>query len=64
MFVYPDVRDHQILLYTRLIIVALGVLGYVAGHSFPTSLAMVRFAPPYPFGRGTSGCGSLCSCLT
>lgn len=43
-FVNPDVRDRQILLYTRLIVVALGVLGYVAGNFFPTILAMALWA--------------------
>ena len=43
-FINPQVRDRQILLYTRLIVAALGVLGYVAGNFFPTILAMALWA--------------------
>ena len=43
-FINPDVSDTQVLLYTRLMVVALGVIGYVAGNFFPTILAMALWA--------------------
>lgn len=43
-FVNPAVTDRQVVLYTRLIVVAVGVLGYVAGNFFPTILAMALWA--------------------
>ena len=43
-FVNPGVTDRQILVYTRLIVVGLGVVGYVAGNFFPTILAMALWA--------------------
>ncbi len=43
-FVNPAATDRQMVLYTRLIVVAVGVLGYVAGNFFPTILAMALWA--------------------
>ena len=43
-FVDPDVSDKQVIIYTRTIVVVLGVLGYVAGGFFPTILAMALWA--------------------
>ncbi|MCH2278579.1 MAG: sodium:solute symporter family protein [Vicinamibacterales bacterium] len=43
-FVNPSANDQQVLLYTRLNVVALGVIGYVAGNFFPTILAMALWA--------------------
>ena len=43
-FINPDVSGTQVLLYTRLMVVALGVIGYVAGNFFPTILAMALWA--------------------
>ena len=43
-FVNPAVTDRQVVLYTRLIVVAVGALGYVAGNFFPTILAMALWA--------------------
>lgn len=43
-FVNPAVTDRQVLVYTRLLVVALGVIGFVAGNYFPTILAMALWA--------------------
>lgn len=43
-FINPDVSGTQVLLYTRLMVVAIGVIGYVAGNFFPTILAMALWA--------------------
>ena len=43
-FVNPAATDRQVLRYTRAIVVAVGVLGYVAGNFFPTILAMALWA--------------------
>ena len=43
-FVNPDVTDPQIVLYTRAAVVALGVIGVIAGSFFPTILAMALWA--------------------
>ena len=43
-FINPDVTGAQVLLYTRLMVVVLGVIGYVAGNFFPTILAMALWA--------------------
>jgi len=43
-FINPDVSGAQVLLYTRLMVVVLGVIGYVAGNFFPTILAMALWA--------------------
>ena len=43
-FINPDVSGTQVLLYTRLMVVVLGVIGYVAGNFFPTILAMALWA--------------------
>jgi SSS family solute:Na+ symporter/sodium/proline symporter len=43
-FINPAVTDRQVVLYTRLIVVAVGALGYVAGNFFPTILAMALWA--------------------
>ena len=43
-FINPGVTDRQVVTYTRLIVVAVGALGYVAGTFFPTILAMALWA--------------------
>ena len=43
-FVNPAATDRQVVLYTRLIVIAVGALGYVAGNFFPTILAMALWA--------------------
>ena len=43
-FINPGITDRQVVLYTRLIVVAVGVIGYVAGNFFPTILAMALWA--------------------
>jgi len=43
-FFNPGVTDRQVILYTRAIVVVLGVLGYVVGGFFPTILAMALWA--------------------
>ena len=43
-FINPDATDRQTLLYTRLVIVGLGVIGLAAGSFFPTILAMALWA--------------------
>ena len=43
-FVNPGVTDRQVVLYTRVIVVAVGALGYIAGNFFPTILAMALWA--------------------
>ena len=43
-FINPDATDRQLVLYTRLIVVVVGILGYVAGNFFPTILAMSLWA--------------------
>ena len=43
-FVNPGVTDRQVVLYTRVIVVVVGGLGYVAGNFFPTILAMALWA--------------------
>jgi SSS family solute:Na+ symporter/sodium/proline symporter len=43
-FVNPRVTDRQIVGYTRVIVVALGLIGFVAGNFFPTILAMALWA--------------------
>jgi SSS family solute:Na+ symporter/sodium/proline symporter len=43
-FVNPQVTDRQIVIYTRLIVVALGIVGFIAGNFFPTILAMALWA--------------------
>ncbi len=43
-FVNPSVTDRQVLLYTRLLVVVLGLVGFVAGNYFPTILAMALWA--------------------
>ena len=43
-FVNPAATDAQIVLYTRLAVVLLGVFGLVAGSFFPTILAMALWA--------------------
>jgi SSS family solute:Na+ symporter/sodium/proline symporter len=43
-FINPDVADRQVVVYTRLIVVALGLVGFVAGNFFPTILAMALWA--------------------
>ena len=43
-FVNPSVTGAQVIAYTRIIVVVLGVFGYVAGKFFPTILAMALWA--------------------
>jgi SSS family solute:Na+ symporter/sodium/proline symporter len=43
-FINPRVADRQVLLYTRILVVVLGLLGFVAGNFFPTILAMALWA--------------------
>jgi SSS family solute:Na+ symporter/sodium/proline symporter len=43
-FVNPKVTDRQVVLYTRLLVVLLGLVGFVAGNYFPTILAMALWA--------------------
>jgi solute:Na+ symporter, SSS family len=43
-FVNPQVTDRQVVLYTRLLVVLLGLVGFVAGNYFPTILAMALWA--------------------
>lgn len=43
-FINPQVADRQMLVYTRLVVVALGIVGFVAGNFFPTILAMALWA--------------------
>jgi solute:Na+ symporter, SSS family len=43
-FVNPAATDRQVLLYTRLLVVLLGFIGFVAGNFFPTILAMALWA--------------------
>jgi solute:Na+ symporter, SSS family len=40
----PDVNDRQVLLYTRLLVLALGIVGFVALQFFSTILAMALWA--------------------
>tara|TARA_B000000460_G_scaffold103888_1_gene72772 strand:- start:427 stop:1845 length:1419 start_codon:yes stop_codon:yes gene_type:complete len=43
-FINPKVADRQLLVYTRLVVVALGCVGYVIGSFFPSILAMALWA--------------------
>ena len=43
-FVRPDISDRQIVLYIRIVVVVLAVVGVVAGSFFPTILAMALWA--------------------
>ena len=43
-FINPEVTDRQVVLYTRIIVIVVGVLGYLAGNMFPTILAMALWA--------------------
>ena len=43
-FIDPSVTDRQMVIYTRFIVVVIGILGYVAGNFFPTILAMALWA--------------------
>jgi solute:Na+ symporter, SSS family len=43
-FVNPSITDQQVVLYTRAIVVVLGVIGFIAGSFFPTILAMALWA--------------------
>jgi SSS family solute:Na+ symporter/sodium/proline symporter len=43
-FINPGVTDRQLIVYTRVAVAVLGVLGYVAGNFFPTILAMALWA--------------------
>ena len=43
-FINPNVTGRQVIIYTRVIVAVLGVLGYIAGRFFPTILAMALWA--------------------
>lgn len=43
-FINPSATDRQMLLYTRVLVVVLGAIGFVAGNFFPTILAMALWA--------------------
>jgi SSS family solute:Na+ symporter/sodium/proline symporter len=43
-FINPAATDRQVLLYTRVLVVVLGIVGFVAGNFFPTILAMALWA--------------------
>ncbi len=43
-FINPGATDRQVIIYTRVIVAVLGVLGYAAGNFFPTILAMALWA--------------------
>ena len=43
-FVNPNATGRDVIVYTRMIVVVLGVFGYVAGNFFPTILAMALWA--------------------
>ena len=43
-FVNPNATGRDVIVYTRVIVVVLGVFGYVAGNFFPTILAMALWA--------------------
>ena len=43
-FVDPSITGAQVIVYTRVIVVVLGLFGYVAGSFFPTILAMALWA--------------------
>jgi len=43
-FVNPEVTGRQVIVYTRVIVIVLGGVGYVAGNFFPTILAMALWA--------------------
>ena len=43
-FVRPDMSDAHIVLYTRLVVVALSLVGVIVGNFFPTILAMALWA--------------------
>ena len=43
-FINPGVTDAQMVVYTRLMVVVIGGLGYIAGDFFPTILAMALWA--------------------
>ena len=43
-FINPQVSDRHIVLYTRLIVVGLGIVGFTIGNFFPTILAMALWA--------------------
>ena len=43
-FINPTVSDRQIVVYTRMVVVVIGAIGYVAGNFFPTILSMALWA--------------------
>jgi solute:Na+ symporter, SSS family len=43
-FLNPTVTDAQIVIYTRVLVVFLGLIGYVVGNFFPSILAMALWA--------------------
>ena len=43
-FINPAATDRQLVLYTRLAVVGVGALGYIANSFFPTILAMALWA--------------------
>ena len=43
-FINPQVADAQIVMYTRVLVILLGVVGFVIGNFFPSILAMALWA--------------------
>lgn len=43
-FINPAATDRQMLVYTRILVVVLGVVGFIGGNYFPTILAMALWA--------------------
>jgi SSS family solute:Na+ symporter/sodium/proline symporter len=43
-FINPAATDRQVLVYTRVLVVVLGIIGFIAGNFFPTILAMALWA--------------------
>ena len=43
-FINPTVSDRQVVVYTRMVVVVIGAIGYVAGNFFPTILSMALWA--------------------
>ena len=43
-FINPAATDRQMLIYTRVLVVVLGIIGFVAGNFFPTILSMALWA--------------------
>ena len=43
-FIDPTVSDRQVVVYTRMVVVVVGGIGYIAGNFFPTILSMALWA--------------------